>query len=245
VTLEFPDPRGLLPDPGDPASARRPLAPFGLPFTALLIEGRGRRAGVPGTARPSFDEGRGPAIRAREALFEGAASVLTPNRFPFASPHGILWARDGEPREWPEAFLVEAFRLLDRHGGILLGNTVGASASIPLAHLHWADFEAPLLPRLAELPFAAAAIDDPDAGRRASSARRLLDRRLTAPANLLALPGRAWILPRREEIPSPHFPHALGAMELAGFFVYPDRPSFDAATASSLEAALTAALLPR
>lgn len=248
MTSAPPDPRRWLPAGPDPAAAVRPLEVFGLPFEARYVPGRDRRPGVAGGPRPPFDEGRGPRIREGEALWRGAHCVLTPNRHPFAAPHGLLWAARGEPREWPEPFLAEVFGLLEHWGGLLLGNTIGAAATVPLAHLHWLDrpAQAPaaLLAERARLPFAVAAVSEASPARRAAAVRRLLDRRTTAPANLVAFGPHALVFPRRREIPAPHFPHALGAMELAGAFVYPDEAGFHRAEARDLERALEEALVP-
>ncbi|GEM_PF-1927786 len=246
-------------------AGRRSVQVFGLPFEVLWIPSRGNRQGIPSEDRPIFVKSRGLQIRKVEALWEGEATILTPNRFPFTNSHGLLWPREGHPREWPLSFLGESLGLVSRYGGTLLGNSVGASASIPLCHLHLFPDESkvwPLLPfeslgalkRRGERVF----VGLPSSGfplfvvkiwggsplARATVCRELLDRRMTAAVNLGADPEALFLFPRSEETPNPFYCHALGGMELFGRFVFPVEDGFSDARAEDLEAALSKALLP-
>ncbi len=249
-------PQGLV-------AGRRSVPAFGLPFEVLWIPSRGRREGVPRGGRPCFAKSRGPRIRREEALWEGEEAVLTPNRFPFAAQHGLFWPREGHPREWPLGFLKECFAIVMGQGGTLLGNSVGASASIPLCHLHLFPNESPVWPQmefesLGELevegermsvgvpspsfPLLVVKIWGGSPEARASLCRELLDRRMTASVNIGVSKEATFLFPRREETPSPYYDHALGGMELFGCFVFHDEEGFACARGEALEGALRQAL---
>lgn len=218
---------------------------------------RGRRAGIPGAGRAAFGPGRGDRIRIEEAFWSGAGLVATPNRFPFFWPQLLLWPEKGTMREPDADFLAACFALARREEGTLLFNTIGASASIPLAHAHLLAAMSPVLEHVeleevastrdivcratqpgSRVPFLVVEIEAEDDTIRAAWTRRLLDLRRTPAINVLARGRRSWILPRRMEVPAPHFPYAVGAGELGGRFVYPDQDAFRAATAADLAAAL-------
>ncbi len=251
-------PKGLV-------AGRRSVPAFGLPFEVLWIPSRGSREGVPGGDRPNFAKSRGLRIREEEALWAGREAILTPNLYPFATRHGLLWPREGHPREWPMPFLQEAFALLEENGGTLLGNSVGASASIPLCHLHLFPEKSPVWPRVEweelgvvqvggevlhaatpsrAFPLLLVRISGGNSHSRAALCRALLDRRMTPAVNLGATCSEVYLFPRRVEVPEPYYDHALGGMELFGRFVYPEEHGFLGAGKGDLECALKGALVP-
>ena len=245
--------------------ARRSLAIFGRDFELCYLPSRRERSGVPSASRPSFAPHPGERIRHDEVLWSRGRLVATPNRYPFMAPSMLLWEASGSAREVTEAFLVEAFALCDQLAATLVANTVGASASIPLAHAHLLGPKRSLLAAqesqawpLVELagdaelrlmasdpqagwPLHAAVIDAPDPERRARAVRCLLDQRRHAAANLMLQGSRAFVVPRREEMGGAAFPYAIGAGELSGRFIFPDRQAFREAHSEGLETALARA----
>lgn len=243
--------------------ARRELRLFGLPFEVVLIRNRAARPGVPEPGRPAFAPDRGMRIRAEEALWSDQDLVLTPNRFPFFERQLCAWPRQGRQREHSEIFLERLAGIAARIRGTALLNLIGSSASIPLAHAHLVLEESRVtsalpLVEVAELEDARLCATDPSgsfpllwisveadrARRRAELARKLLDLRATPAANLMIQGRRIWIVPRREEVPAPWFPHALGCGELWGRFVHLDEDRFRTARAEDLERALVLATVP-
>ena len=89
-----PSPPPVEPDPSlvpfQPA-AKRTLTVFGGPVELVLVPGRKLRKDVAAGDRPPF--GRSPAARIvrDEAYWRGDGLALTPNRYPFAREHRILW----------------------------------------------------------------------------------------------------------------------------------------------------------
>ncbi len=239
---------------------RRRLSLFGLSFELCLIPSRGGRAGVPSTEAPAFAVHPADRIRSEEALWRGDGLVLTPNRYPFFAPQLLAWPEAASPREADRDFLERCFRLADAAGASLLFNTVGASASIPLAHAHVLAAQSTVLAEIplvrvgvgdgfscwspdpgGPAPFFAAVIEAVDPGLRAREVRRLADCRRTAAVNLISVGTKVWVVPRRQEVPAPEFPYAIGAGELFGRFVFPKPDEFGAATQPALEAAMTKA----
>ena len=246
-------------------SAVRSLRLFGcVDWELACIPARAARPGKPQAARAAFAPNRGPSIRAREGFWSRGVLVATPNRFAFAWRHCLLWQREGRAREASEELWGAVGEVVDELSAIALNNSVGASASIALAHVHlledrgsvWPSWPARVVAELgdgvellttdpeSELPIFAVGVRGASPLRRAPWIRRLLEDRVCTAVNTLVLPSATWIVPRREETPSPDFAWALGAAELYGRFVYPERDAFDAATAARLEAALRRASFP-
>lgn len=146
-----------------------------------------------------------------------------------------------------------------------LWNSIGAAASIPRAHVHliedvggrfltdppeieaddWSDVRASLPEgaadgvevRRLDLPVLVYSVRG-SAADRARAARWLLHLRTAPAANLVIAKDRCYIAPRREEIPAPEFPHALGAAEVWGRWCFVDERAFARATADGLERAM-------
>lgn len=235
------------------------MSVFGAPVELVWLPRRKARAGAPRADRPPFQPDRASQILATESVWSGHGCALTPNRWPLGDREVLLWAT--EPvREWPLALLEVALALEERDRVTVLGNTIGAAASIPRAHLHLIDGELPFLAELAREPWtadAAQGIEDVELSRlappfpvlavglrgpaaaRARATHTLIRRRLCASFNIISQNGETWLVPRRgPEIPAPHFPFALGAAELWGRWCYGDRAPFDAATGAALEGAV-------
>ncbi len=254
---------GEIPGDGkDPAEARRELRLFGLPFEAALIPARATRSNVPSQGRPAFGGNRGRRIRREEAQLEDEGLLVTENRFPFFARQALLWPKEGCPREPEGDFLAAALRRMGELGASLACNSIGASATIPLSHLHLIGEPSPLLSALplrevgavpgarlllpeADFPLLYLGVEASSPARAASLVVQLLGLRTTAAMNLIASGERVFVIPRRAEIPRPHFQEALGSAELWGRFVYADRDAFDAASAATLEAALLASCVPQ
>lgn len=241
---------------------RRELRLFGCDFELCYVPQRGARGGIPG-AGTAFRAHPGFRIRREEAFWRGDGLVATPNRFPFLGASFLLWNEGGCAREVDAAFLAPAFSHVEAAGACLLANTVGASASIALAHAHVTLVAPPLLrdgawPATCELarrgdslilatmpgaswPFLSVEVRSPDPRRRAAWVAQVLASRACPAANLLAVGDRAFILPRRAECGGAAFPFAIGASELSGRWIFADEERFEAATAAGLEACLDAA----
>jgi hypothetical protein len=244
----------------EPVLARRSARVFGIPVELVLIPGRAQRANLPGATRPSFVPDRGARIRANEALWDdGKSLVLTPNLWPFYARQGLLWRRQGTGRELREDFLRPALELARALGATLMHNTIGAAASVPMAHLHLVEAASPFVHQIAgERIFASADLEllrprfdaascglrCADSARAARWATRLLELRTSPAANLVAQGELLWIVPRRRETPEQGFPYALGCAELAGRWVYQQQEAFEAAEGEELEQALLEACSP-
>lgn len=244
--------------PAFAAAARRELCVFGGPAELVWVPARQQRRDRATADRPAFRRSRATAIVAAEALWHDARHVVTPNRYPFAADHRLLWpvVRQREPDLPMWTTICEA---ADAGGSALL-NTVGAAATIARAHAHLLGERSPFLAALRERALGTDLIDVPpgatllakdvpfcllgvrgDSGARAEALVRLAEARLTAACNVVVQDGTAWLYPRRLETPAPHFPFALGAAELWGRWCYGEEPPFAAATAADLERALVAA----
>ncbi|MEZ5987599.1 MAG: hypothetical protein R3F30_00435 [Planctomycetota bacterium] len=252
---------------------RKELRRWGLPFEAVLIPRRAARAHVPGTGRPAFLPDHGSRIRRDEALHDDDLVAATPNRFPFFARQVLLWPSTGFAREPDPAWLARCLDLCAAWGGSLLMNSIGASASIPLAHAHLADERSAVLDAwpLVDVPGADGGparvggddgpvlrAGDPDAGppvllvvldggateARARVACRLLQLRSFPSHHLLAQGDRLWLVPRSREIVAEAAPWAIGGAELWGRFVFPDEESYDAFDERRLGLALAGACRP-
>lgn len=239
--------------------ARRTLAVFGAAVELVWLPERAARPGRPGPDRPAFREDLGARIAATEALERTAAFVRTPNKFPFAGQQSVLWSE--RPLREPDAdFLTAALRWLDARGGTLLGNSIGAAASIPRAHVHHTVETLPFLSQLEEEPWTAEWLPRErgvawwkkrvpfclvgvrgDAEGIARAVAGLQMHRMTAAVNVVATKGEAWVFPRAVETPLPHFPFALGAAEVWGRWCYVEERAFAEARREDLERALTLA----
>lgn len=242
--------------------ATRSLRPFGCPAELVLVPGRKARGNTADAARPAFRRSLAPRIVAQEALWRGDGLIVTPNRYPFGRGQQLLWPAAGG-RE-PDADLwLAANEWADATAGTVLHNTVGAAASIARAHVHLLAERLPFLAGFAEAPVHSDLIDVPlgaalvkkvapicllgvrgSPAARAAGLTALAEARLTAAGNVVVQDGTAWVFPRREETPAPHFPQALGAAEVWGRWCYVDERDFAAATASDLEQALVRAGTP-
>lgn len=260
------DPFALAPLPAPQVAARRTLALCGGTVELAWLPLRAQRLGIPRADRPPLRPPLAEEILAKEALWRGGGVVLTPNRYPFAARQVLLWD-EAPQREAGENLLRAALLLEERTGGTVQLNTVGAAASLPRAHVHLIGEVLPFLAAFRGEPCRAAwlpALPGVDvlelappfpvlglgvrgpAPARAAALARLLELRGTPAANVVSAAGTSWWFPRSPvEIPAPHFPHALGASELAGRWCYTDERVFAAATAGDLEAALRAACLAR
>lgn len=249
------------------ASARRDLDVFGLPFELVWMPERGKRAGIPTSGRPAFAPNRGQTIRRNEILWRGDGVVATPNLFPFFWRQLILWPESGDPREADASFLRGCLTVSQRAGGTLLVNTIGASASIPLAHAHLVELAPKMLPHVplvdvgtfggavlaatdpaSAVPILVVRLQCEDPSTLAGATRQLLDVRSTAAVNLVAFESSVWVIARRHEVPKSGFPYAVGAGELWGRLIYTEREAFDSAKADGIGQALreaTVAASPR
>jgi hypothetical protein len=256
------DPFSLLPSQPLNVTARAELQLFGAGAELICLPDRAARSGVPGT-RPAFQPNRADEIIRREAVWEAPGVALTPNRFPFADRHAVLWCTE---RRWhPSLAMLEVgFAIEDATAGTTIVNSVGAAASIARSHIHLigerlpylsqlrkADLEADVvglrktdldgcqLERLASpFPVLAVGVRGPHANR-ARVVHRLLECRTTPAFNLIGSEGTAWLVPRSEvEVPAPHFPQALGGAEFWGRWCFDDRDTLEKSTAQALEQAV-------
>lgn len=254
------------PPPDDPAPlapfaprARRTLTVFGAEVELVWLPERAARPGRPGPDRPAFREDLGARIAATEAIERTNGFTRTPNKFPFAREQSVLWS-DRPLREPDAEFFAAAMRWMEPRGGTLLGNSIGAAASIPRAHVHHAMETLPFLSQLAEEPWEAPWLPREggvewrrkrvpfclvgvrgDADGIARAVAGLQMHRMTAAVNVVATKGEAWVFPRAVETPVPHFPFALGAAEVWGRWCYVEERAFAEATAERLEAAIRGA----
>jgi hypothetical protein len=253
---------GVMDPPG--FECRRELDVAGVAVELAYLPGRATRADAPANNRPAFLTDRAEHILREEALWRGSGLVLTPNRYPFATGHLVLWSAI-PVREPPINLLQLALWIAERHDGTALLNTMGAAASVPRAHVHVIRERRAFLSRLPSLECRLAALDGLDdlgcvslaAGLplaavglrgsvelRARAASTLLSLRSTPAVNLVSDRDGTWIIPRAAvETPTPHFPHALGAAELWGRWCYSDRKAFLEAQGADLERALVTSCL--
>ncbi|MBK8980461.1 MAG: hypothetical protein IPM29_31550 [Planctomycetes bacterium] len=257
------DPFRLVPSTDFAPAARREVPLCGAPVALLWLPGRRARRGAPSAARPPFPPSHVPTILAEETVWSDARHALTPNRHPFADRHLLLWARTPQ-REPDRTMLATAYRLAEPRGAAVLGNSIGAAASIAHAHVHlvdgreaflaglplaaWTPPDGAELPAGLELLRAAAPFPALLVGirgpleARATAAARLLQMRAVPAFNLVDQDGVTWLYPRSPvETPHPHFPQALGAAELWGRWCHQEREAFDAADERTMLGALAAA----
>jgi hypothetical protein len=243
-------------------AAERSLQVFGAPATLVLLPSRKLRRDRPSADRPAFRQSPVPRILGEEVLWRGEGLAMTPNRYPFAAQQRLLWPI--EPRREPDlAMWTTIGAWVDGCDGTALLNNIGSAASIARAHAHLIPERLPFLDGLAERPAPADLLEVPPgvqivakdvpfcllgvrgpAAQRALAIQRLADARLTAAWNVLCTNGTAWLYPRRQETPAPHFPYALGASEVWGRWCYGDEDAFAQATGAMLEQALLAAGSP-
>jgi hypothetical protein len=146
--------------------------------------------------------------------------------------------------------------------GTCIVNSLGAAASITRSHLHLLGDRLPFLGALprgpvvpdavglagdlldcrlwqlqSPVPVVAVGVEGPAADR-ARIVHRLLECRTTSPFNLVGTDGIAWLFLRLLEIPTPHFPRALGGAELWGRWCFEDPRDMELATAAGLEQAV-------
>jgi len=243
-------------------AATRSLEVHGAPVSLVHVPDRRNRANRADDERPAMARSRAARIVANEAIWRSDGLALTPNRYPFASGQRLLWM--ARPAREPDGALWRAaLGWVERSGGSALLNNIGAAATIPRAHVHLVDERLPFLDALPERPLRSDLIDAPDGcellckdvpfcvvGVRgevdaiADALLLLADARLTATWNVVLTRGVAWIVPRRVEVPAPHFPQALGAAEVWGRWCYVDEAPYAAATGQDLEEALRLATMP-
>ncbi len=244
--------------PFAPATVRT-LTVFGGSVQLVHVPTRRARTDRATGDRPAFRRSQAARIVHEEACWHGDGLVLTPNLYPFAHQHRILWptrpARDPDLTLWHAAG-----EWADRADGAALVNTIGAAATIARAHAHLVCERLPFLGALPErrcdldladlpadvelvakdVPFCLLGVRG-EAVARARALLLLAEARLTSACNVIVQDGTAWLFPRRLETPAPHFPFALGAAEVWGRWCYVDEAEFSAATAIDLERALVAA----
>lgn len=244
-------------------TARRSLSVFGAPVELVFVPERKARQDRATAERPAFRRSPAARIVAEEAFWRGEGHVLTPNRHPFAAAQRLLWPL--ERRREPDAvFFGLCGEWVERSGGAVLVNNVGAAATIARCHAHLVPETLPFLAALPERPCPADLIDLPpgvslvakdlpccllgvrggSVASRADALLRLGEARLVATGNLVLQGDAAWLLPRRVETPAPDFPYALGAAELWGRWCYMDEEPFAKATSAMLERALVTASMP-
>ncbi|MFO1076624.1 MAG: hypothetical protein U1E73_02740 [Planctomycetota bacterium] len=253
-------PEGLV--PYAPARTRR-LPVFGATVEAVLLPQRAARSGHELRGKIAFAPSRAERIVRDEVLWAGDDLVLTPNRFPFAREHRLLWPR-ARRREPDRAMWVAIGAWAEAAGGSALLNTVGAAATIGRAHAHLVGERLPFLAALpmrpgpadlvdlppgvellaADLPFCLLVVRGGDADARASVLDALGEARLATACNTAVVGAAAYVYPRALETPAPHFAQALGAAELWGRGCYTDAAAFAAATGVDLELALVAGGMP-
>ena len=215
----IPDPWSLLPKHAEGlCSESKELLAFEIPHEVVLIPARAKRAGIPGEGRAVLGPAKGLLIREDEILWRDDEVVLTTNRFPFFEQQGILWPVHGHPREPSVRFLSRCLEIAGIADASLLLNGIGASASIPLCHVHLCPKKSKALPLvamkvLAEMDGLSCLGTDPDGGypcflavvRGADALRRarmivdLLTVRLTLPttsSHRMILCGSFHALPR-------------------------------------------------
>jgi hypothetical protein len=249
--------------PAFEVAGRRELSIHGAPVELVFVPARAKRHGRANAERPALAPSHAARIVADEALWRGDGHVLTPNRFPFAERQLLLWPEHAR-REPDVRFWRLALDWVEQSGGAALVNGIGAAATIARCHAHLVGHRLPFLDHLSErplaspllatangvalvqkdVPFCLVGVRGGSIEARAEALLQLAEARLTAAANLVAQGDAVWLLPRRIEVPAPHFPWALGAAELWGRWCYMDETSFRAACAEDLERAFLAAGMP-
>ncbi len=255
------DPFGLVPLPPFQPAVRRGESVFGAPVELVCLPERKTRRGAPSAERPPFLAHDAEHILAEEATWRGPTCALTPNRWPLGRRELLLWSLR-PTRELELDLLETAFGLQERCDGAVLGNTIGAAASIPRAHLHVASEKLPFLAALPRerfapdylvgctgvdvlrlappFPIAAVGIAG-SAPARARAVRALLEACAAPAFNLIGQGDEAWVVPRvGPEIPTPHFPCALGAAELWGRWFFVEPAQLERARGEDLERAIAA-----
>ncbi len=247
--------------PSDRHLRRRSLEALGLELSLYLTPWRARRRPGGGTPPPAGPDVGERVIR-EETLWEGGGTALTPNRYPVAPDHLLLWEK-APLREPREAFLELLARLCRERWDILaFVNSIGAAATVSRAHAQIARLGSP--PPLAAVPaeirhegsitlsfppeegpwpaFFARLEGDP--GSLASVLARLVRLRLCPAFNLVFHRDRAWIFFRRRETCSSGYPLPVGALELSGIFFFEEESSFRAMTPEGVRATLEEAAFP-
>lgn len=251
--------RAPLPQPQP--GARRQLEVFGAPLELVLQDERAGRPGRPGDQRPAFQAHRADRIIAAEAIWRAGDVALTPTRFPFAKDQLLLWSCSRR-REPSRAMLELALAWEESCGATILGNGMGAAASVTRAHLHVCREQLGFLGALQqeEIPASELHIEPREgllvlrlsppfpalcvglhgpAPLRAAALDALFERRTTPAYSLVSSQGTSWMMPRSGiETPAPHFPQALGSAELWGRWVCNDRETFAALDEEAVAAAL-------
>lgn len=249
-------PEGLVPF----AAARtRALRVFGATAEVALLPQRAARSGRELRGKVAFARSRAGRIVKDEALWRSDDLVLTPNAFPFARDHRLLWPRFRR-REPDLAMWTAICAWAEGAGGSALLNTIGAAATIARAHAHLTGERLPFLTSLAlrpgpadlvelppdvellaaDLPFCLLAVRGGDAAARAQVLDALAEARMATACNTVVVGMVAFVYPRAVETPAPHFPQALGAAELWGRWCFTDEAAFAAVTGTDLELALVA-----
>ena len=115
------DPFALLPHSPLNVTARVELELFGARAELICLPDRGVRVGAPG-ARAVFQPNRADEIIQRESVWEAPGMALTPNRFPFADRHAVLWCTE---RRWhPSLEMLEVgFAMEDTVAGTSIVNS--------------------------------------------------------------------------------------------------------------------------
>ncbi len=256
----------LLPTAADPdlpafsPAGRRSLTVFGAPVELVCLPDRRKRGNRVTPERPAFGPSPARRIQAEECLWQDDEFVVTPNKYPSAREHRLVWPRT--PRREPDARLWSAAAAwCAATGGTALANNVGAAATIAWAHVHLTPERLDFLPQLPEraprsplptlprevevvvkdVPCALVGLRGNDFDALGQALAELAMGRLVAANNVCIVDGTAWSFPRRTETPAPHFPYALGASEVWGRWCYLEEPPFHAADGAQLEAALTLA----
>ena len=134
-------------------AARRELSIFGARVECVLLPQRATRPGQPGASRPSLRADVTARILREETQWQDDVVAITANRFPFAKNQQIFWSRRAT-REHGVDFLSRVFAAVDRCAGSALINSIGAAASIPLAHAHLTEERLPFLSSLRTRPLA-------------------------------------------------------------------------------------------
>lgn len=260
------DPFILIPASEFEAAGRRQMPVYGQQVELLYLPGRGRRQGIPGPGIPPFRPSPMARILSEEALWRGQGVTITANPFPFAQRQLLMWA-EAPVREVSLEMLEMAITMAERCQGTALLNSTGAAASISRAHLHLIGDQGGFLSKLpSEVVHPDYLPEDPalecrictapfpgfvhilrgPIRSRARASHQLLELRSTPAVNLISTGGQTFIVPRSTlEIPSPHFPHALGAAELFGRWCYADEKAFAEATSADLEKALALCCVSR
>lgn len=245
--------------------ARRQLTVFGAPVELVLVPSRKSRPNRANAERPALAKSPAARILREETLWRGDGLAMTPNKYPFAAAHRLLW-RESVTRELDRDCWREVATWVAATGGSAMVNSIGAAATIARAHVHLVPERLPFLQQLGErrcgldlvdlaslpanvelwtkvAPFCLLGVRGPAAGL-AAALERLAEARLTPAGNTVLVGDTAWLYPRAVETPAPWFPYALGAAEVWGRWCYVDEAPFASATSAALERALVVAGMP-